>query len=220
MATTPNLAPAALTDALNWRYAVKKFDARRTIPPGTWAALEQSLVLAPSSFGLQPWKFLVVTNKELRAKLREHSWGQSQVTDASHLVVLCRRTAMGPADVQKLIDQIAAVRQVPAASVDGYKGMIMGWVQNPPPGFDVHAWTGKQVYIALGMFLTAAAALGVDACPMEGFDAAKYDELLGLAGSGYAATVLAPAGYRAADDSYAALKKVRFNTSDVVRHVV
>lgn len=218
-AMPPALAPAAVVDALQWRYAVKKFDPSRTVAPATWAALERSMVLAPSSFGLQPWKFVVVTNKALRARLREHSWNQGQVTDASHLVVFCRKTSMSPADVQRYIDRIAEVRGVPAASLDGYKGMMNGFVQNPPPGFDVNAWTARQTYIALGFFLSAAAVMGVDTCPMEGFDSGKYDEALGLSGSGFSATVICPAGYRAADDGYAPMKKVRFADADLIRRV-
>lgn len=204
----------ALLQNLSWRYAVKKFDPTRKIPARDWAALEQSLVLSPSSYGLQPWHFVVVTNPKIRATLKGVSWNQTQITDASHLVVLCRRTTMVRADVDRYVARIAAVRGVPAASLEPYRGMMLGSVEKP--GADHSAWNARQVYIALGFFLSAAAVLGIDACPMEGFDAAQYDQILGLTARGFAATVVATAGYRAADDAYAALKKVRFPDSEVI----
>jgi len=211
------MPPDALLENLSWRYAVKKFDPARKIPAREWAALERSLVLSPSSYGLQPWHFVVVTDPEVRATLKAASWNQTQITDASHLVVLCRRTTMVRADVDRYVTRIAEVRGVPAASLEPYRGMMLGSVEKP--GADHSTWNAKQVYIALGFFLTAAAALGIDACPMEGFDAAQYDQILGLTQRGYAATVVATAGYRASDDAYATQKKVRFLDSEVISRI-
>lgn len=212
-------APAAtaegLLQSLESRYAVKRFDPRAPIPAATWDTLIRSLALSPSSYGLQPWKFLVIQAPRLRAALKDASWGQSQIVDADKLVVFTARTDLGPADVQRLIDRVAEVRGLPPDSLDGYKGMMLGALKRPKEA--LAAWNARQAYIALGTFLTAAAALGVDACPMEGFDAAAYDRLLGLEGSGYTAVVVATAGYRSAHDDSAGQPKVRFPLEQVVQ---
>ena len=209
---------AELLNSLQWRYAVKRFEASKKIPAGTWQALEQATVLSPSSFGLQPWRFVVVNDKALREKLKAASWNQSQITDASHLIVFARRTKLGAEDVQRYIDSIAKTRNVPLASLDGYKNMMLGFANQP--GFDTAIWASKQVYIALGVFLSAAANLGIDACPMEGIDPKQYDELLKPAlGGEYTTLCVATAGYRASDDAIAGMAKVRYAVSDVVKHV-
>jgi nitroreductase len=201
---------------LAWRYAVKKFDAARKISPSDWQALEQSLVLSPSSFGLQPWKFLVVQDPALRERLLPASWNQRQVIDASHLVVLLKRDGMNTADVDRLIHATATTRQVPVESLEGYRNMMVGFIQSPT--LDLNAWAERQVYIALGTFMTVAAAMGIDTCPMEGIVPAQYNEILNLSGSGYSTSVVAVAGYRATDDKYASLAKIRYPTSDVVEY--
>ncbi len=210
--------PAAVLSALNWRYATKKFDPSRKIPAETWTALEQAAVLAPSSYGLQPWKFVVVTDPQMRTKLRAAAYNQSQVTDASHLVVFCRRKPFAAADVERLIDRVAQVRSVTRESLAGYRDSMMGMVKSSTPE-QLDVWSGNQVFIALGVFLSTAAMIGVDACPMGGFDAAKFDEILNLPAQGYSATVLAAAGYRAADDAMAAYTKVRWAADDAVLRV-
>lgn len=212
------VSPEQTLAALNWRYAVKKFDATRAIPADQWHALEESLRLAPSSYGLQLWKFFVVDDKPTREKLVEHSWGQRQVADADKLVVFAVKKDIGPADVQRLIDRTAEVRGIPPSALDGYKGMMLNTVTKTPPA-ELVAWARNQVYIAHGFFLATAAVLGVDACPMEGFVADKYDEILGLPAQGYHAVVLAAAGYRAADDKNAGMKKVRYESGEVVGHI-
>lgn len=207
-----------LIENLQWRYATKKFDATRKIAEATWRAIEQTFVLAPSSFGLQPWKFFVITSPAVRQELRPHAWNQPQITDASHLVVLARKATVTPADVERYVQRIADVRGVPLAALNDYKNMMLGYVTNPPPGFSMEAWTSRQAYIALGFSLASAAQLGVDACPMEGFIAPKFDEILGLPAQGYHSTVVAAFGYRAADDPFAAMKKVRFPLESMVEH--
>ncbi len=207
-----------LIERLQWRYATKKFDATRKIPADVWSTLEKAATLAPSSFGLQPWKFIVVNDPAIRAKLREKAWNQSQVTDASHLVVFARRTNVDRAHIQRHIDRIAQVRSAPAESLAGYRDMMTSFVEKPAPGFDPSVWTSRQVYIALGFFLSACAMMGVDACPMEGFDPGAFDEILGLKKDGFASNVIAAAGYRASDDSSALAAKVRFDDSQVIEH--
>lgn len=202
---------------LGWRYAVKKFDPRRRIDAETWTALEKSLVLAPSSFGLQPWRFLVVENAALRTQLRAASWNQPQIEDGSHLVVFAIRTPLGKDDVTRWMARLHEVRGTPQAELAGYQKMIEGFIQRP--GFDVAGWCARQAYIALGQFMAAAALLGVDTCPMEGIDPAAYDRILSLPATGHATVVACVAGYRAADDRFAALPKVRYDHGDVVVHV-
>lgn len=211
------IAPNQLLDALNNRYATKAFDAAQKIPAGTWEALEQSLVLTPSSFGLQPWKFLVISDPGLREQLVQHAWGQRQVADASHLVVMLAKTSMGEADIDRLIHRVVDIRGGTADALASYKGMMMGSVTKATPEW-IADWAKRQTYIALGQFMAAAALLGIDTCPMEGFVPAKFDELLGLAGSGYTTSVLCPTGYRSADDRYASLPKVRFAAAELIEH--
>lgn len=216
MPTTPDV----ILSQLSWRYATKKFDPARKIAPELWSTLEQAAMLAPSSYGLQPWKFVVVTDPAIRQKLRVVSWNQPQITDASHLVVFARRSELSSSDVQRWIDRISQVRSVPPEALAGFRDMMLGSVANPGsvPGGSFDIWISRQIYIALGFFLSAAAMLGIDACPMEGFDPAKYDEILGLPALGYRSTVLGAAGYRSPDDAMAPDKtaKARFPATDVI----
>ena len=174
-------------------------------------------MLTPSSYGLQPYQFLIVQDPEKRAALLPHSWGQKQVVDCSHFVVFTARTEMKEADVTKLIACISAVRGIPAESLNFYRDMMLGDVVNGPRGKIAHEWAARQAYIALGNLMTAAAVLGVDACPMEGLAPAEYDRILSLHGTGYATVVACALGYRAAGDKYASLPKVRYATTDLVR---
>jgi nitroreductase len=201
--------------ALNWRYAVKKFDATRKIPAETWDLLEESLRLSPSSYGLQPWKFFVVNTPSLREQLLPHSWGQKQIVDASHLVVLAVKKNVTPADGEKLIEFTTKTRGLPAGALDGYKSMVVGSLTRTPDA-EKEVWMSRQVFIALGVLLTTAAMLHVDACPMEGFVPEKYDELLGLTEKGYASRVVATLGYRATDDAYANFAKVRYPKNEII----
>ena len=210
------LSPEAVIHQLQWRYAVKKFDSTKIIPDEIWTALEQSLVLAPSSFGLQPWKFFVVKNPEVRSQLLEHSWKQSQVVDASHLVVLAIKKDMNATDVDRYIARQAEVQGTTIEALAGYTGVMKGFMER---NTRVNDWSMRQVYIALGQYMTTAAMLGIDTCPIEGFIAPKYDEILGLTALGYASVVLCPAGYRSAEDKYATMPKVRFPTDEMVAYI-
>jgi len=208
-----------LLDALQWRYATKVFDATKKIPADLWNALEQSLVLTPTSYGLQPYHFLIVQDPATRAALLPHSWGQKQVVDCSHFIVFTARTEMKEADVDKLVARISSVRGVPAESMTPYWNMMIKDVVNGPRGKTAHEWAARQCYIALGNLMTCAAVLGVDACPMEGLVPAEYDKILKLEGTGYKTVVALALGYRAATDKYASLAKIRYQTTDLVRVV-
>lgn len=208
-----------LLDALKWRYATKVFDPAKKIPADIWQTLKQSLVLTPTSYGLQPYRFLVIENAAKRAELFPHSWNQRQVLDASHFIVLAARTQVTEADVDKLITHSSRTRNIPAESLSGLRSMILGDLVNGPRGKTAHEWAARQTYIALGNLMTCAAVLGVDACPMEGFVPAEYDRVLGLKDSGYAAAVACALGYRSAGDKYARLAKVRYAETDLVQVV-
>src|SRR5262245_37580102 len=210
----PAATPETVVDQLKWRYATKKFDATLKIPPETWAALEQALVLTPSSYGLQPWKFFVVTDPVVKAQLPAHSWGQRQPQDCSHMVVFAIKADLCEADVDRYLGRIAEVREQTVESLAGFKRVMMGSLTPP---FNVDEWATRQVYIALGQFMSCAAIMGIDTCPMEGIDPGKYDETLGAAAQGYRTVVACAAGYRATDDRYAQTPKVRYRTEDVVQ---
>jgi len=214
-----SIPTSTLLDALNWRYATKKFDPIRKIPEETWAALEQALVLSPSSCGLQPWKFIVVTDPAMKARLVPLSWRQTQPVDCSHFVIFTVRRGLDAADVDRFIRRVADVRGGPVEAQAGFRKMIVGTVEKASAAGTLDPWQTNQVFLALGQFIASAAVLGVDTCPMEGIEPAKYDELLELGGSGYATVVACAAGYRAADDRHAVLKKVRFPIEEVVRRI-
>jgi nitroreductase len=215
--STPAFPASQLLDALKWRYSSRAFDPQRQIPAATWAALEDSVVLAPSSFGLQPFRLLVIRDPALRERLLPHAWGQRQVVDASHFVVFAARTSVTEADVDRFVRLNAAVRGIAVESLSGFRAMLTETLVTD--GFQSLAphWAAHQAYLALGSLLTGAALLGVDACPMEGFVPAEFDRILGLPEQGLAAVVSCALGYRAADDPYALRPKVRFPKAELVK---
>lgn len=210
------LPPQELVEALHWRYATKKFDPTRIIPEDVCKAMEDALVLTPSSIGLQPWKFFVITDRALKAQLMPAAWNQSQVVDCSHFVVFAVRKNLGADHVDKFVDRMAEVHGVVRESLSKFSQMAMRNLDAARTEGRLDTWQTHQIYIALGSFMTAAALLGVDTCPMEGFEPQKFDNILGLEGSDYATIVCCAAGYRSADDKYAVRKKVRFKADDVI----
>lgn len=210
-----NITPDALISHMEWRYATKEFDSSKTIPADVWGKIEQSMVLTPSSFGLQPWKFICIIDQAIKKSLLEHSWNQHQVTDCSHMVVLCGKNNMESDEIETWLNRICEVRGVDRESLEGYAGMMTGFFSHMDLGQKA-AWAGNQVYIALGQLMTVAATLGVDACPMEGIVPAEYDRILGLEDSGFHTCVGCAMGYRAESDKYAELPKVRYQTDQVI----
>ena len=207
-----------LLHQLNWRYATKRFDPSRKISPEDWSVLEEALVLSPSSFGLQPWKFIVVTDQAVKERLVEASHGQRQPADSSHHVVFAIKKDIGAPEVDSYVDRIAAVRNTPRATLAGYRDVMVGFLANSKNG-ETNQWAARQAYIALGTFLTSAALMGIDSCPMEGIDRTAYDRILGLDKQGLTTVVVAAAGYRASTDGYANLRKVRFPKREVLVNV-
>jgi nitroreductase len=209
-----------LQGALEWRYATKAFDAARKIPAETWNTLERALVLSPSSFGLQPYKFLVITDDALRARLMPATWGQKQVVDCSHYVVFTARTSLAAEHIDAFINRIAEVRGITADSLKAYREMMNGsLITGGTLSKMIPEWAARQAYIAIGNLMTSAAVLGVDACPIEGFEPDKYDDILQLRSGGFASVVCCALGYRATTDKYATLPKVRFPEAQLVQHI-
>jgi nitroreductase len=205
-----------LLEHLKWRYATKQFDSAKRITPEIWTALEDALVLTPSSYGLQPWKFLIVTSAELKKKLKPFSWNQSQVTDCSHYVVFTIQKNLTAAHVDRFVARTAEVRGGTVESIANYRDIMVNDVVDGARSFHVNEWATRQTYIALGNFMTSAALLDVDTCPMEGIEPVNYDKLLGLAAKGLTTVVACAAGYRSEADKYAGLAKVRFLKSEIL----
>ena len=207
-----------LQKALNWRYATKKFDPSKKLSDTTLNSLLESLRLAPSSSGVQPWRFLVITNPEVRKQILEVAHQQSQVVDASHLIVFTRPLNIGVVHVDRHIANTARIRGVAVESMERYRDSIVGSMRRKTPE-DLACWVTAQVYIALGFLLEAAALIEVDACPMEGFDKEKLDAALGLSEKGLASVVICALGYRSDDDKYATIEKSRFAKEEVIEFI-
>jgi nitroreductase len=203
---------------LKWRYATKKFDPTKKISPEDLDILLEAVSLSASSYGLQPYKVLIVENPEIREQLRSAAWGQSQITDASHLIVFANRTNFGDELVDDYISNVGTTRALPAESLKGYTDLMKSKLL--PLSEDSKAvWTAKQTYIALGNLLSAAAFLKIDSCPMEGFEAKKFNEILNLDKMGLNASVLATLGYRSEEDTTQHLKKVRKSRVHLITHI-
>ena len=205
-----------LVERLNWRYAVKKFDPTRRLDDQTWRALQESMLLSPSSYGLQPWKFVVVTNQEVKNKLPELSWNQTQPKDCSHMVVLAARKSIDADYVDHYMQSVVEQRELPQGAMDGYRKVLVSTVEKMDDHLD---WNARQVYIALGQLMVACSMVGVDSCPMEGIDTNAYDELLGLKDSDFTTIVGCAVGYRHPADVQANARKVRFDAKEIVQLV-
>jgi nitroreductase len=202
--------------SLEWRYATKQFDPDKKITAADWQILEKSLVFAPSSYGLQPWKFLIIQNAELREKLKPASWNQTQVTDCSHYVVFLYKEKMDEAHIEKFLTRHAEVHELPLQNLSRYKEVMMQNLVHGPESEISHFWAQRQAYIAMGFLMETAALLKIDTCPMEGLDGAQYDSLLNLIGTGFKTVASVALGYRHENDKHQSLKKVRFPAESVI----
>ncbi|EKD31196.1 MAG: nitroreductase [uncultured bacterium] len=203
-----------IIEGLKWRYATKIFDASKKVSKENLDYLKEAISLIPSSYGLQPYKVLVIENPAIREKLRKAAWGQAQLTEASHIFLFCNFTAMEPDKIDEFLNRGAAINNYDPATTKGYGDMMKGQMAGMTSEQIIN-WTSKQTYIALGSLLAAASELRIDSCPMEGFDKAKFDEILGLKEKGLTASVLGAVGYRSAEDSHQFLKKVRKPMKDL-----
>ena len=207
-----------ILEQLNWRYAVKKYDATRKVSDEDWQMIEDAVVLAPSSMGLQPYKFIVVTDQETKEKLRPAAHGQSQLTDASHIVIFAYKKTYGDEDAEQFIKRIAEVRGQTRESLADYENAVKGAARRATDGGYIEVWNSRQAYIALGFLVETAALLGIDATPMEGFDPQQFNEILGL--TDYSAVAIAAVGYRDAENDWlASMPKVRMPREVLVERI-
>ena len=201
-----------ITDALNWRYATKKFDPNRKLTDEQLHPILEAVRLSASSFGLQPWHFFVVSNQELKLELQKAAYGQAQLANSSHIIVFAQKLNVHAATEE----YIASTARNAGAPVEQFEGMkqYLSSALSAKSDEDAKIWMSRQVYIALGSLLETAALLHVDVCPMEGFDSAQFDELLGLKEKGLTSLEIATLGYRAEDDSAANQPKNRFSEEE------
>jgi nitroreductase len=209
----PQVAAELITGSLNWRYATKQYDPARRLSDTQRTAIKNALRLAPSSFGLEAWKFIHPTDPKLREDLRAAAYGQSPLTEASDIFILAAYKSIDEKFVKEFIELTAKTQGVAASTLQDYEKSIVGSVVNRTPA-DLQAWLACQVYIPLGSALLAAAELGVDATPMEGFDSKKFNEILGLDKLNLNAKAILALGFRAASDTYQKLPKVRWTESE------
>ena len=200
---------------LNWRYAVKQFDSSRKLSPEQLLTVTEAMRLSASSFGLQGWKFIHVVNPAVRQQLKDASWGQSQVDDASEYFVFAAPTNYSNTDIDNFVNSTAKIRQQPLEQLTKFKEMLYGFLSQKSPD-DLLVWLKKQIYLALGQTIATCAVEGIDTCPMEGFDPAKYDQILGLTSKNLTSVVCLAVGFRSPDDKYSQLAKVRFPADEVL----
>lgn len=197
-----------------WRYATKKFDATKKISNKDLDILKEAIQLTATSYGLQLFKVLIVENKQKRDLLQPVSWGQSQVIDASHLLVFCNYTEVTEEHLNSFAAIKAKANEIPVENLDGYVQFIQSKLSERSAE-EMDSWTAKQTYLALGNLMSACAALKIDSCPMEGFEATQYNEILGLSEKGLAAAVVCPIGYRSDEDETQNAPKVRRSIDDL-----
>lgn len=203
-----------LLNSLKWRYATKKYDATRKVSEADLATIKEAVRLSVSSMGLQPYKILVIENPEIREKLKAAAYNQTPITEASQLIVFANEVNVGEKQIEGYLNNIAQERQIPKESLQGFSDMLYGAIN----GFSEegrNTWTAKQTYIALSTLIAAAATLQIDATPMEGFNAAQFNEILGLDQLGLNAAVIATIGYRHEEDATQHFKKVRKSHDDL-----
>lgn len=203
-----------IVESLKWRYACKAFNPAKKISEKDLGIVLEALRLTPSSYGLQPWKFILVENKEVREQLVPASWNQKQVLDASHLVVFAAPKKIDEAFIDNYIENIAATRDQDVSELAGMRKMMMNIAFWEPKA--QYQWAKNQSYIALGNLMTVCADMRIDSCPMEGFKPAEYDKILGLEKMGLTSLVVCPIGYRDESDKYIKLAKVRHPIEDLV----
>jgi nitroreductase len=204
-----------LTSSLNWRYATKKYDTQKKISDEQLHVLLEAIQLAPTSYGLQAFQAIVITNPEIREKLKPKAWNQPQITDASHLILLCAMRSIPDAFVDKYVTNMTEMRGLESGALNGFGGFVKQKINELSPELTLQ-WNKKQTYIALGFLLAACADLHIDSTPMEGFETEAFDEILGLEQLNLTSSVLCAVGYRSEEDANQHLKKVRRSKEDLI----
>lgn len=201
-------------DQQKWRYATKKFDNTKKVSDADLNFLKEAIRLSSSSYGLQPYKVLIIENPEIREQLKPVSWEQSQITDASHLFVFANFTNIGDTEIDAYIKSIGEIREIPVENLEGYANFMKSII-TPLPTESKSIWTSKQTYLALANLLNAAAELKIDVTPMEGFEPEAFNEILGLTEKGLNASLVATVGYRHEDDATQHSIKVRKSNEEL-----
>lgn len=197
-----------ILEALEWRYATKVYETTQKVSNEDLDTLLESIRLAPTSFGLQAYKVLVITDPEVKAKLKAVGYQQPQITDSSHLLVFAAKTKISDEEIDAYIANTAAARNSTIEQISGFGKYLKGTV-NKLNSEQQTIWNSKQTYIALGMLLQTAAQLHIDASPLEGFDALGFDQALGLTEQNFTTSVICAIGYRHEEDANQHLAKVR-----------
>jgi nitroreductase len=203
-----------IIDDLNWRYATKKYDAEKKISTEDFETICESLRLVPSSYGLQPVKYIVINNKSMREKLLPLAYNQPQITDASHLIVICSYRNISPKMVGEYLSLMSETRNIPLEDLSKFgENMDASFAKLSTE--ELCEWTAKQGYISLGHIMHTCANLRIDATPMEGFNKTSFDEALNLASKNLQSVLLLAVGYRSSEDNLAGLVKVRKSTENL-----
>ena len=205
----------SILETMNWRYATKAFDTEKKLSDEQLQTLLDAAILSPSSYGLQPYKMIVVSDPAIRTQLQAAGYGQPQITEASNLVLFAVKTNIDDSTVDEFIALIASVRGVPVEMLAEYSGMIKRMLLSLSPEARID-WATRQAYIALGVMVSAAAGMHIDMGPMEGFDAAQFDAILGLKEHNLTTKVIAVLGFRKDEEEVKNFKKVRFPKSEIV----
>ncbi|PQB04130.1 NAD(P)H-dependent oxidoreductase [Aureitalea marina] len=202
-------------EQLQWRYATKKFDSGKKLSTEKLSILKTAFDLTATSFGLQPLKLVIVSEETIKQELVEFSFNQQMVGDCSHLLVLCIESEVNEQYIVDHFKLIQEVRQTPREILDPYQEYLIGHFGDKEK-IEVDEWMTKQAYLAMGNLLTVCALEEIDACPMEGFQPAEYDRLLGLKERGLRSVLVMPVGYRHKEDMFSQLKKVRRGVEEVI----
>lgn len=204
-----------IIEQLKWRYATKKFNPNKTLTPYKLNTIKEAFNLTATSFGLQTITLVVVENKALREKLVPHAYYQKQVLEASHLLVICIQDNILEDDVFNYYDNIKNTRGTSETILKPYRDDLLDKIKTMSVK-ERQQWSKNQAYIALGNLMTVCAIEDIDACPMEGFIPEQFDALLNLNENQLKSVLLLPVGYRADDDMFSELKKVRKPLEDAV----
>lgn len=204
-----------IIESLNWRYAVKKFDDKKELSATKINTLKEAFNLTATSYGLQPLKLLVIKNKEIQEKLVAHSWNQQQITQASHLLVICVKDNYTTEEVENYFNLTQKVRNTSSEVIKPFKTFLTAEIAKKTQE-ELFIWNKNQAYIALGNLMTVCALEKIDACPMEGFSPENYDEVLNLKKHNLKSVLAMPVGFRAADDYMKDLAKVRKPLTETV----
>ncbi len=198
---------------LNWRYACKKFDSERTLTSEQIDRLKNGFNLTATSYGLQPLKLVVIQNKTLQEQLIAHSYNQQQIGQASALLVICTEKTIDESYIRDYFERVKAIRNTPDEVLESFRASLITNFSNKSQE-EVLTWASKQAYIALGNLLAVCAVEEIDSCPMEGFVSSAYDKELQLEEKGLKSVLLLPVGFRAKDDMFASMNKVRKSVAD------